>query len=349
MSFKRGLQKNKTHRFRYDTVDFTNTESDQSDLNSEQGIPLKGNSLLMQCIDIVNRAMKLEDYRLHRGKIYSKVPESKYSFISCCSIGAFLDTLVANLNFTDVLARTLKKLEELLFRSTCQLIIQIEIDYNLIEVKPYGVCFSIAEQEFVTSPISYPGIGKITPKAYVDYTYEPSRVPLPKSFIDSLENSFPGVDICRNFLRKYYQLFLHKKFPTKTKKLCATGEINSGKSTWFSLFIGIIPTDCIAGITCEKQFAGHLINENTEVVIMDEWSIDSLNAEDAKKVLQGGLVTLPRNTRRPKNLLTVQVFISQQMRCQILSRDLMTGQLNAGFPYLKLYPFLIHATEYQTG
>ena len=103
----------------------------------------------MQCIDIVNRAMKLEDYRLHRGKIYSKVPGSKYSFINCCSIGAFLDTLVANPNFFDVLAPNLKRLEELLSHSTCQLINQIEIDYNLIEVKPYGVCFSIAEKDLL--------------------------------------------------------------------------------------------------------------------------------------------------------------------------------------------------------
>ena len=161
-------------------------------------------------------------------------------------------------------------------------------------MKPYGVCFSVAEKEFVTSPISYSEIGKITPRAYVSYTYEPSRVPLPKPFIDSLENSFAGADIRRNFLRKYYQLLLHKKFPTKTKKLCVTGETDSGKSIWFSPFIGIIPTDCIAGVTREKQFAGHLINENTEVVFMDEWSIDSLNAEDAKKVLQGGLLMLPR-------------------------------------------------------
>ena len=95
-------------------------------------------------------------------------------------------------------------------------------------------------------------------------------------------------------MRKYYQLLLHKKFPTKTKKLCVTGETDSGMSTWFSPFMGIIPTDCIAGVTREKQFAGHLINENTEVVFMDEWSIDSLNAEDAKKVLQGGLLMLRR-------------------------------------------------------
>ena len=117
---------------------------------------------------------------------------------------------------------------------------------------------------------------------------------MPKPFIGSLENSFPGADIRRNFLRKYHQLLLHKKFPTKTNKLCVTGETDSGKSTWFSPFMGIIPTDCIAGVTREKQFAGHLINENTEVVFMDKWSIDSLNAEDAKKVLQGGLLMLPR-------------------------------------------------------
>ena len=110
--FKMGLQKTRHTDFRYDIVDFTTTESDQSNLNSEQGIPLKGNSSLMQCIDIVNRAMKLEDYRLHRGKIYSKVLESKYSFINCCSIGTFLDTLVANPNFTDVLDPNIKRLKE---------------------------------------------------------------------------------------------------------------------------------------------------------------------------------------------------------------------------------------------
>ena len=265
--------------------------------------------------------MKLEDYRLHRGKIYTKLPESKYSFTNCCSIGAFLDTLSANPNFTDVLAPNLKRLEELLSRSICQLIIQIEIDYNLIEVKLYGFCFSIAEKEFVTGPNSYSDIAKITPRAYVSYTNEPSCVNLQKPFIDSLENSFPDADVRRNFLKKYYQLLLHKKFPTKTKKLCVTGETDSGKSTWFSPFMGIIPTDCIVGVTREKQFAGHLINENTEVVFMYQWSNGSLNAEDAKKVLQGGLLMLPKkNTRRPKSLLTIQVFISQQMRCKFWAR-----------------------------
>ena len=37
-----------------------------------------------------------------------------------------------------------------------------------------------------------------------------------------------------------------------------------------------------------------MINEDTEIVFIDEWSVDGLNAEDAKKVLQGGLQMLPR-------------------------------------------------------
>lgn len=37
----------------------------------------------------------------------------------------------------------------------------------------------------------------------------------------------------------------------------------------------------------EKQFAGHLINSNTELIFMDEWTEDSLCCEDAKKLLQG--------------------------------------------------------------
>ena len=61
--FKRGLQKTRHRDFHDEIVDFTTTESDQNDLNSEQGIPLKGNSSLMQCIDIVNRAIVYKEER----------------------------------------------------------------------------------------------------------------------------------------------------------------------------------------------------------------------------------------------------------------------------------------------
>lgn len=40
-------------------------------------------------------------------------------------------------------------------------------------------------------------------------------------------------------------------------------------------------------MTQESQFAGHMINESTEIVFMDEWSSNSLSCEEAKRVLQG--------------------------------------------------------------
>lgn len=42
----------------------------------------------------------------------------------------------------------------------------------------------------------------------------------------------------------------------------------------------------------EGKFAGHLINNLTEIVFMDEWTSKSLSCEDAKRVFQGGLFML---------------------------------------------------------
>ena len=82
------------------------------------------------------------------------------------------------------------------------------------------------------------------------------------------------------------------------RKLCVVGKTDSGKTSWFCPFQGIIPTRNIAGVTRERQFACHLINEDTDIVFIDEWYVDGLNAEDAKKVLQGGLQMLPRKHKK---------------------------------------------------
>ena len=36
-----------------------------------------------------------------------------------------------------------------------------------------------------------------------------------------------------------------------------------------------------------EDFSGHMINEKTQVVCMEEWTSDSLSCEDAKRILQG--------------------------------------------------------------
>ena len=51
------------------------------------------------------------------------------------------------------------------------------------------------------------------------------------------------------------------------------------------LFIGIMPSRHIAGVTRDGKFAGAMINQATQVVFMDEWTDDSLCCGDAKRIL----------------------------------------------------------------
>ena len=59
------------------------------------------------------------------------------------------------------------------------LIKQFEIDYNYIEVQPYGVCFSICEKSFVQDPCGLKG----SPRAYVKYMYDVNMTPYPEGLL----------------------------------------------------------------------------------------------------------------------------------------------------------------------
>ena len=52
---------------------------------------------------------------------------------------------------------------------------------------------------------------------------------------------------------------------------------------------GIIPSSFISYIVPDGRFSAADISSDTQVVVMDEWTPDSLSCEDAKRILQGGL------------------------------------------------------------
>lgn len=52
-------------------------------------------------------------------------------------------------------------------------------------------------------------------------------------------------------------------------------------------FVGIIPAKYIAGVMNDGKFSAHMISEDTQIVMMDEWTPQSLTCEDAKRILQG--------------------------------------------------------------
>ena len=55
----------------------------------------------------------------------------------------------------------------------------------------------------------------------------------------------------------------------------------------FFYYLGIIASPYIASVLNDGKFSAAMIETNTQIVIMDEWTSDSLTCEEAKRVLQG--------------------------------------------------------------
>ncbi len=206
----------------------------------------------------------------------------------------FLHSLLCNTQLANVFTSVLHPVASILSFKGCKIIRQIEIDYDLVEVKPYGVCFSFSKKSFYPNIIADEKIGVISPRAYVSYTFKEDVVPYPSLFVNSLRNSLPKDDQLVRFLQKWYQLALKDQFPQKTKKLCCVGDPDSGKTSWFAPYEGIISQDKLASVTRDRHFSASMLTSETECLFVDEWPPDALTADDAKRILQGGYVAIPQ-------------------------------------------------------
>jgi hypothetical protein len=74
------------------------------------------------------------------------------------------------------------------------------------------------------------------------------------------------------------------KMPHKVRKLVAEGPKDSGKTLWASIFHCVIPQGKIASITGEQQFSAAMITEDTQLVVVDEWSESTLQSDLAKSL-----------------------------------------------------------------
>ena len=119
-------------------------------------------------------------------------------------------------------------------------------------------------------------------------SYDSNSFPDGKYFTAFVHNSFPEEKKRAQFLNKFNQCLLVVRFPHKLRKLIVVGPKDSGKTTWASVFLGICPLRFVASITKEKQFSAAMINDDTRIVLLDEWSENTLQADLSKTVLQGG-------------------------------------------------------------
>ena len=119
-------------------------------------------------------------------------------------------------------------------------------------------------------PFSPEDFGVVSPRAF-----KPFVVGTPCDggfFATAIDNSFPDIDEKVEFLNKFYQCLLCKKLPHKTRKLVVVGAADSGKSSLANLFFGLIPRDRIAVLTKEANFGASMINKDTELLYIDEWT-----------------------------------------------------------------------------
>ena len=76
--------------------------------------------------------------------------------------------------------------------------------------------------------------------------------------------------------------------PHKCRKLVVCGPKDSGKTTRASVFLAAIDRTYIISLTKEKTFPSMMVNEDTQLVFLDEWTSDTLQSDTARTVLQGG-------------------------------------------------------------
>ena len=174
---------------------------------------------------------------------------------------------------------------------------QLEFDYNLIEVSN-GFCFNISRRAFISNAINESQIGKLSPRVYV--SYDCSSSPHPGYFREGVLNSFPNEEVRLNFLNKFFQCLVPLKMPQKTRKLVVVGPPDSGKTAWASVFHRIVPKEYIVSVTSEHQLSASMITEATQLVIIDEWSNNTMNADLAKTLLQGGWMVTAIKHSQPR-------------------------------------------------
>ena len=154
---------------------------------------------------------------------------------------------------------------------------------------------------FVPCPIDNSMRGKISPRAFVPYGC--TTRPKPGYFRQVILNSFDEPAIRVNFLNKLYQCLMASKMPQKMRKLVVIGPRDSGKTSWANIFHCVVPSESIAIITSERQFSAAMLTDDTQLVIVDEWSANTMDSSLAKTILQGEWMVAAVKHGKPRRVI----------------------------------------------
>ena len=262
--------------------------------------------------------MKKMEYALFRGKIFKKVPATKFTYAYKCEMRAFVNCLAANNIFKARLLRDMKKVIEILGDPDCEVIRPIVIDYNLIEVDA-GYCWSVKDRHFLENPIPDEKIGMVTPCAFS--RYDSQTGPEPKYFREILENSLSDGEIAV-FCEDYLKLLNFNQKIHKDRVPCLIGDANSGKTSLFHLILGLIHHSNVATITKQRVFNKAMITKSTEVIFIDEASTSTMDIDDWKILTQGGFTACDIKYQTARSFINrCPMFLTGQQKLQFKPED----------------------------
>ena len=175
IDFTKALQEIRCAGLSYDFVDKTTQVEDSVSDSQASSLRTLATNKICSAVGLIERVMNDLDYQSHVGEVYRKVPQAKFTFVRSSSMNDFVHALLSNPKMAEVIAPQISSVISILSNSGCQIIRQIEFDYNLLEVKPQGCCFNIELKTFVHNPLLESSVGKVSPRAYVSYTYKRAR------------------------------------------------------------------------------------------------------------------------------------------------------------------------------
>lgn len=101
--------------------------------------------------------MTQNEYGLFDGSVYKKAPQAKFTYVFCSSVHDFVHYLLGCPEIADQIVAQVTPIINLLSVSSCRIIKPLIVDYNFIEVAPYGTCFNISEKCFQVDPPTLKG------------------------------------------------------------------------------------------------------------------------------------------------------------------------------------------------
>ena len=205
----------------------------------------------------------------------------------CSSDNTYSNKLLANSTIRDSIKKNIEKQVKLMSNPACELCPKLRLDLHLIEVLN-GKSLKISGRKFLCTHLKENDFRKTSPRMFI--SYDSSVEQDAKFFMQGILNSLSDPEIRVNFLNKFYQFLMADKMSHKGRELVVHGTKNSGKTSWRNVLLGIIPMIDAAFITQELQFAAAMIEEHSQLVVIDEWSEYTLQSDMEKSVLHGAFM-----------------------------------------------------------